>query len=99
MDKILKNSTPGKVALIWHIERVQIDEIKFEKRNFIFLATSHCPSSISSSLLKLPISMRGTINFYNAHCAVEELWVHFFAIMALVISLILTIVHKTQKNE
>ena len=42
--------------------------------------------------------MRGTINFYNANCAVEELWVHFFVIMPLAISLILTILHKTQKK-
>ena len=30
LNKILKNSAPGKVACIWHIERVQIDAIKFE---------------------------------------------------------------------
>ena len=29
MDKAPKNSTPGKVAHIWRIERFQIDEIKF----------------------------------------------------------------------
>ena len=31
MDKALKNSTPGKVADIWRIERFQIDAIKFER--------------------------------------------------------------------
>ena len=31
LNKIFKNSTPGKVACIWHIERVQIDAIKFER--------------------------------------------------------------------
>ena len=31
LNKIFKNSTPGKVACIWHIERVQIDTIKFER--------------------------------------------------------------------
>ena len=31
MDKALKNSTPGKVAYIWRIERFQIDAIKFER--------------------------------------------------------------------
>ena len=33
MDKALKNSTPGKVAYIWRIERFQIhvDTIKFER--------------------------------------------------------------------
>ena len=31
MDKALKNSTPGKVAYIWRIERFQIDVIKFER--------------------------------------------------------------------
>ena len=31
LTKILKNSTPGKVACIWHIERVQMDAIKFKK--------------------------------------------------------------------
>ena len=29
-NKILKNSTQGKVACIWHIERVRTDAIKFE---------------------------------------------------------------------
>ena len=46
------NSTPGKVACIWHIERVQIDAIKFERAQSHFLATFSLPSS--SSLLKLP---------------------------------------------
>ena len=33
MDKALKNSTPGKVAYIWRIERfqLQMDAIKFER--------------------------------------------------------------------
>ena len=30
LNKILKNSSPGKVACIWHIEQVQIDAIKSE---------------------------------------------------------------------
>ena len=34
-DKILTNSTPGKVACIWHIERVQIDAIRFESTRII----------------------------------------------------------------
>ena len=38
LNKILKNSTPGKVACIWHIERVKIDVIKFEKTQIHFLA-------------------------------------------------------------
>ena len=36
LNKILKNSTPGKVACIWHIERVQIDAIKFERTQIHF---------------------------------------------------------------
>ena len=36
MDKALKNSTPGKVAYIWRIERFQIDAIKFEKTQIHF---------------------------------------------------------------
>jgi len=38
MDKALKNSIPGKVACIWHIERVQIDAIKFERTQIHFLS-------------------------------------------------------------
>ena len=38
MDKALKNSTPGKVACIWRIERVQIDAIKFEKTQIHFIS-------------------------------------------------------------
>ena len=36
LNKILKNSTPGKVACIWHIERVLIDAIKFERTQIHF---------------------------------------------------------------
>ena len=44
-NKILKNSTPGKVACIWHNERVQIDAIKFEKTQIhFFLPTFSLPS-------------------------------------------------------
>ena len=36
LNKIFKNSTPGKVACTWHIERVQIDAIKFERTQIHF---------------------------------------------------------------
>ena len=36
MDIALKNSTPGKDAYIWRIERFQIDAIKFEKTQIHF---------------------------------------------------------------
>ena len=36
LNKILKNSTPGKVAYLWHIERVQIEAIKFERTQILF---------------------------------------------------------------
>ena len=49
----LKNSTPGKVACIWHIEWVQIDVIKFETMQIHFLATFSLPSL---SLLLNPLS-------------------------------------------
>ena len=38
MDKALKNSTPGKVAYIWRIERFQIDAIKFERTQIQFFS-------------------------------------------------------------
>ena len=38
LDKVLKNSTPGKVACIWHIERVQIDAIKFKRTQIHFFS-------------------------------------------------------------
>ena len=31
LNKFIKNSTPGGVAHIWQSERVQVDEIKFER--------------------------------------------------------------------
>ena len=52
LNKILKNSTPGKFTCIWHIERVQIDTIMFERTKIHFLSTFSLPSS--SSLLKVP---------------------------------------------
>ena len=46
MAKAVKNSTPGKVAYIWRIERFQIDATKFLKgRKFIFLGMFSPPSS------------------------------------------------------
>ena len=38
MDKALKNSTPGKVAYIWRIERFQIGAIKFERTQIHFFS-------------------------------------------------------------
>ena len=52
LNKILKNSYPGKFTCIWHIERVQIDTIMFERTKIHFLSTFSLPSS--SSLLKVP---------------------------------------------
>ena len=52
LNKILKNLTRGKVAWIWHIERVQIDAIKFERTQIHFLLMFSLPSLLS--LLKVP---------------------------------------------
>ena len=38
MDKVLKNSTPGKIAYILQIERVQPDAISFERTQIHFLS-------------------------------------------------------------
>ena len=43
LNKVLNNSTPGKVACISHIERVQIYAIKFERTQIHFLATFSLP--------------------------------------------------------
>ena len=45
LNKILKNSTPGKFTCIWHIERVQTDTIMFERTKIHFLSTFSLPSS------------------------------------------------------
>ena len=37
LDKTLKNSTPGKDAWIWHNEGLQIEAIKFERKQIHFL--------------------------------------------------------------
>ena len=55
MDKALKNSTPGKVAYIWRIERYQIVAIKLKGLKFIFLVIVSLPSS---SLLKVSFVRR-----------------------------------------
>ena len=47
LNKILKNSTPGKVACIWHIERVQIDATKCERTQIHFLLTFSLPSLLT----------------------------------------------------
>ena len=38
MDKALKNSTPGKIAYIWRIQRLQMDAIKFNRTQIPFLS-------------------------------------------------------------
>ena len=38
LDKALKNSSPGKVAYTWRIERLQIDVIKFERTQIHFFS-------------------------------------------------------------
>ena len=38
LNNILKNSTPGKVACILHIERVKIEAIKFERTQIHFFS-------------------------------------------------------------
>ena len=53
MDKALNNSSSGKVAYIWRIERFQIDAIKFERTQIHFLVMFSLPSSSSS--VKVPI--------------------------------------------
>ena len=54
MDKVLNDSTPGKVAYICRIERLQIDALKIERTQIHFLVMFSLPSS-SSSMLKVPI--------------------------------------------
>ena len=38
MDKVVKNSTPRKLAYIWRIVRFQIDAIKFERTQIQFFS-------------------------------------------------------------
>ena len=38
MDKVVKNSTPAKLAYIWRIVRFQIDAIKFERTQIQFFS-------------------------------------------------------------
>ena len=58
--KVLKNSTPGKVAYIWQIEFVQIDAVKFERMQINFLAMFSLPPLSLSLLLKLPNNVAPT---------------------------------------
>ena len=54
LNKILKNSIPGKVACIWHIEWIQIDAIKFERTQIHFFLLTSFSLLSSSSLFKVP---------------------------------------------
>ena len=59
LDKVLKNSTSGKVACIWHIEQVQIDAIKIVPGSMITCHFScgdpenECPALLCFSLICL----------------------------------------------
>ena len=84
LNKILKNSNPWKVACFWHIERVQIDEIKFKRAQIHFLPTFSLLSS--SSLLKVPnygvcrsfsvvfITSRYTVSYFQIINVPSKLW-------------------------
>ena len=65
MDKVLKNSTPGKVTYIWQIERFQTDAIKFERTQIHFSMMF----LLSSLLLTLPndaVKEKATWSWKNA---------------------------------
>ena len=52
MDNALKNSTVGKVAYIWRIERFQKDAIKFERTQIDFFSdVFHCRLRCLRSLI------------------------------------------------
>ena len=53
MDKVVKNSTPRKLAYIWRIVRFQIDAIKFERTQIHLFSDVLLPSS--SLLLEIPV--------------------------------------------
>ena len=62
LNKIPKNSTPGKVTCIWHIERVQIDTTKFEKMQIhFFYQLFHC--RCRRPCLVSPV----TVDFFSMH--------------------------------
>ena len=50
LNKILNNSTPGKVTCIWHIEWVEIDAMKFERRQIHFFS-----DVFTTVVVKVPI--------------------------------------------
>ena len=57
MDNALKNSTLGKVANIWRIERFQKDAIKFERTQIPFFSdVFHCRLRCLRSLIMLIMS-------------------------------------------
>ena len=60
MDKALKNSTPGKVAYIWIIERFQIDAIKFERTQIHFFT-----DVFTAVVIVVAWSLMHCIRFWN----------------------------------
>ena len=66
--KVLKNSTPRKFAYIWHIEQVQIDALKFERRQI------HLFSDVFTAVVVIVVTcltfLYHWINLKNEH----DLW-------------------------
>ena len=58
LNKILKNSTPGEIAYIWQIERVQIDAIKFEKTQIEFF------QRLFTAAVVIVVALPDLINYY-----------------------------------
>ena len=83
LDKVLKNSTPGKIAYIWQIEQVQRDAIKFKTTEIYFLATLSNVTTTATEprtgWKKKTIGLDWQNN--NIVCA-SRFFVHFFAVTA-----------------
>ena len=61
MDEALKNSTQGKVAYTWRIERFQIDTIKFERKQIHFFSDFFTVVVVVASMLNVAITYN-TVN-------------------------------------
>ena len=71
LNKILKNSTPGKVACNWHIERVQIHPIKFERKQIHFFSDVFT-AAVVVALLKVPIIESLSFTYAaNSKCQIQ----------------------------
>ena len=78
LNKILKNSTPGKTAYLWQFERMKRRKFSFLiQRHLYFRCRGHCLSSLITACQQAMSSQYDHLSFWpDTYC--KWIWVYLF---------------------